>query len=96
MRRKRKYYKHGVQRENVRWEDQEILQTVRKRLKEARHEILIHSTVYLRDRYMNDGRKRNKNSVNHVFHVYVQFHFPFCGPAAHYDLKLRTEHLPNM
>ena len=74
---------------NVRWENQEILQTARKRLKGARHEILIHSTVYLGDRYMNDGRKRNKN-FSRICEP--SFHFPFCGPAAYYDLKLRTEH----
>ena len=37
---------------------------------------------------MNDGRKRIKN----LSETCVQFYFPFCGPAAHNDLKLRTEY----
>ena len=78
--------------ENVRFEDQEILPTARKRLEGARDIILIHNTVYRGDQYMNDGRKRNKNLVKHVFPlICVRFHFPFCGPTAQIDLKLRTE-----
>ena len=44
---------------NVQCQDQEILQTLFG--KRARGIILKHNTVYLGDKYMNNGRKRNKN-----------------------------------
>ena len=91
VRRKRKHYKHGLQRENVQREDEIILQTLLG--KGAQDIILIHNTVYLRDQYINDGeKKKQKQSENTFSHVCVQFHFPFCDNAAHNDLKLQTEH----
>ena len=62
MRRERKHYKHGLQREkHTVWRPRNITDSARKRPKGARDIILIHYTVYLGDQYLNDGRKRNKN-----------------------------------
>ena len=61
IRRKGKQYQHGSQREKrTVWRPRNITDTAWKRLKGAREIILIHNTVYLRDQYMNDNRKRNK------------------------------------
>ena len=85
MRRKRyKHYQHGLQRDKrTVWIPRNITDSARKRLKRAWDIILIHNTIYLGDQYMNDGRKRNKAKWNTFYHACVQFHFPFCGPAAH-------------
>ena len=37
------------------------------------------------------AEKETKTKWNTFSHIYVQFNFPFCGPAAHNDFKLRTE-----
>ena len=61
MRRKRKQYQHGSQREKrTMWRPRNITDTARKKHKGAQDIILIHNTVYLGDQYMNDDRKRNK------------------------------------
>ena len=63
MRRKRKHYQHGLQREKrtvCGSRISNITDSARKRLKRARDIILIHYTIYLVDQYMNDDRKRNK------------------------------------
>ena len=87
MRRKRKHYRHGLQREKrVQCKHQEIVQ----RLKGARDIILIHNTVYLGDQYTLYERWPKKKQE--LSETCVKFQFPFYGPAAHNDLKLRTEH----
>ena len=62
MRKKRKNYQHGLQREKRTVERRRnITDSARKRLKGALDIIrLIHNTVYLGDQYMN-GRKRINN-----------------------------------
>ena len=93
MRRKCKQYQHGSQREKrTVWRPRNTIDTARKRLKGVREIILIHNTVYLGDQYMNDDRKRTSTKWNTFSQACVQFHFPICGPAAHNDSKLRTEH----
>ena len=62
---------------NVRWEDQEIVQTALKRLKGARHEILIHSTVYLRDRYMNE-QELSETRFSRICPISFPFLWPRC------------------
>ena len=59
MRRKRKHYQHGLQREKrTVWRPRNITDSARKKIAWYNPD----NTIYLGDQYMNDGRKKQELS----------------------------------
>ena len=96
MRRKPKYYKHGVQREKMYGgKTKKYYRLLGKGLKE-RDMKSWYILQFISEIGIWTMAEKETRTQWTTFFTYMSNFISLCGPAAHYDLKLRTEHLPNM